>query len=140
LHAALPGTDLTLTDGQSGDSGLINPGTYSVLESAIPAGWDLTSATCNDGSPVTAIAVAAGETVTCTFTNTQRGTITIDKVVVPANETTQFGFTLNGQAFALTGAAAPFASGPVVPGTYVIDEPATTGWLLTGLDCVGQQA
>jgi len=135
-----PGTDLTLTDGQSGDSGLINPSTYSVLESAIPAGWDLTSATCSDGSPVTAIAVAAGETVTCTFTNTQRGSITIDKVVVPANYTTQFGFTFNGQPFALTGAAAPFASGLVAPGTYVIDEPATTGWLLTGLDCTGQQA
>ena len=28
----------------------------------------------------------------------------------------------------------------MVPGTYVIDEPATAGWLLTGLDCVGQQA
>jgi uncharacterized repeat protein (TIGR01451 family) len=230
------GTDLTLTDGQSGDSGFINPGTYSVAETAIPAGWALTSATCSDGSPITAIVVSAnetvtctfnntkkgniviaktavggdgvfnftgtaggsintatnatdsytltnvlpgaysatetaltgwdltgltcsdidstgdlgtatatinvspGETVTCTFTNTKRGSITIDKVVVPAADTTQFGFTFNGQPFALTGSDAPYASGLVVPGTYVINEPATAGWQLTGLACVGQQA
>ena len=32
-----------------------------------------TSATCDDGSPVSNIDVAAGETVTCTFTNRKRG-------------------------------------------------------------------
>ena len=34
-------------------------------------GWDLTSATCSDKSPVTAISLQAGETVTCVFTNTR---------------------------------------------------------------------
>ena len=53
------------------DSGFLNPGTYAVAEVNIPAGWDLTSATCSDGSPVTAIVLGAGETVTCTFANTQ---------------------------------------------------------------------
>src|SRR3954454_943496 len=132
------GNDLTLTDGQSGDSGLINPGTYSVAETSIPAGWDLTTATCDDGSPVGAIVVAPGETVTCTFGNTQRGTITIDKVVVPAIDTTSFGFTFNGQPFGLTGAATPFSSGAVPPGTYVVTESAVPGWALVNLECVGQ--
>ena len=54
------------------DSGFLNPGTYAVAEVNIPADWDLTSATCNDGSPVTAIVLGAGETVTCTFNDTQQ--------------------------------------------------------------------
>lgn len=44
------------------------PGTYSVSET-VPNGWRLDSATCDDGSPVNAIGLGAGESVTCTFTN-----------------------------------------------------------------------
>src|SRR5919204_357837 len=44
-------------------------GGYNVTET-VPLGWDLASSTCDDGSPVTNIDVSAGETVTCTFTNT----------------------------------------------------------------------
>ena len=59
----------TLSHGQSNDSGPLPPGaTYSVSES-VPAGWALDSAVCDDGSSPAAIALAAGETVTCTFTN-----------------------------------------------------------------------
>jgi hypothetical protein len=44
---------------------------YSVSESvSVSSGWGLSSATCDDGSPVTNIDVSAGETVTCTFVNT----------------------------------------------------------------------
>jgi len=70
------GATFSLTDGADPhDSGLLAPGTYSVSE-AVPAGWALTSAVCSDGSPVTAIVLAAGETVTCTFTNTKQPTRT----------------------------------------------------------------
>jgi len=41
---------------------------YSISE-AVPSGWLQSSATCDDGSPVSNISVSAGETVTCTFTN-----------------------------------------------------------------------
>ena len=42
----------------------VNPGNgYNVAET-VPTGWDLTSATCDDGSPVTNIDVSANETVT----------------------------------------------------------------------------
>jgi hypothetical protein len=55
------------------DSGAILAGSgYSAAET-VPAGWDLTSATCDDGSPVTNIDVAVGETVTCTFNDRARG-------------------------------------------------------------------
>lgn len=50
------------------------PGIYGVSENSV-SGWDLTNTTCNDQSLVSAINVSAGETVTCTFTNTQRGSI-----------------------------------------------------------------
>ena len=42
---------------------------YSLAQAA-PGGWDKASATCDDGSPVTNIDLSGGETVTCTFTDT----------------------------------------------------------------------
>ncbi len=44
---------------------------YSISE-APNSDWSLTSATCDDGSPVSNVSVNSGETVTCTFTNTTR--------------------------------------------------------------------
>ena len=64
------GDNFFLTDGLQNNSGWLVPGSYSVAELAL-AGWDLTSATCSDTSPITAIDLAAGETVTCVFTNTR---------------------------------------------------------------------
>lgn len=52
------------------------PGVYAVAET-VPAGWQLDSAVCDDGSPVGAIDLATGETVTCTFTNSLRATLSI---------------------------------------------------------------
>ena len=60
--------------GESDDSGMLAPGVYWVRED--PAGfqidggrWDLISAACDDGSDPSAVSLAAGETVTCVFTN-----------------------------------------------------------------------
>jgi hypothetical protein len=52
------------------------PGIYAVSETA-PSGWQLVSATCDDGSPVSAIDLEAGEHVTCTFTNSQRAALAV---------------------------------------------------------------
>jgi len=41
-------------------------GTYDVAET-VPAGWNLVSSSCDDGSDPAAIGLDAGETVTCTF-------------------------------------------------------------------------
>jgi Prealbumin-like fold domain len=55
------------------------PGTYDAAET-VPAGWNLVSSSCSDGSPVSAIALSGGETVTCTFHNArERGAILIQK-------------------------------------------------------------
>ena len=67
---------------------------YSVSET-VPAGWDQTSATCDDGSPVSNINVAPGENVTCTFTNRKRGQIVVVKDATP-DDAQDFDFTAGG--------------------------------------------
>ncbi len=67
----------SLAAGSSIDSGELRPDTYSVAETAA-AGWNLTTASCDDGSNPASINLGAGETVTCTFTNTR-----IPEIVTP---------------------------------------------------------
>jgi hypothetical protein len=127
------------------------PGTYSVTETTL-TGWDLTSLVCVDptsnssGSTATGIAsinLAAGETVTCTYTNTKRGTIVIIKDAQPDNAQ-DFGFTSNvagNASFSLDDDADPTLSNTktmsnVVPGSYTVTEGLTSGWQLTSLVCV----
>jgi len=120
------------------NSGYLVPGTYSVAET-VPTGWDLTSAVCSDGSPITSIDLAAGETVTCTFTNTKRGQIIVDKVTVPAGDTQMFTFTPSWGSppatFQLADETTPHNSGYLIPGTYSIAETVPTGWVLTSATC-----
>ncbi len=73
----------------------VPPGTGYSLAETVPSGWDQTSATCDDGSPVSNIDVAPGETVTCTFTNRKRGQIVIVKDAQP-NDAQDFSFTAGG--------------------------------------------
>ena len=49
FSASYDNDGFSLSDGQSDDSGDLLPGTYSVSET-VPAGWDLETATCDDGS------------------------------------------------------------------------------------------
>jgi hypothetical protein len=131
----------------------LTPGTYTVTEAAA-SGWDLTNITCVDpttnssgviGTGVATINVAAGETVTCTYTNTKKGSIVIIKDAVP-DHAQDFAFTstISGNAsFDLDddGDNANTLSNTktinnVTPGSYTVTEGATTGWDLTSLVCV----
>ena len=119
-----------LTDGQSNDSGPLAAGSYSVAETAT-TGWDLSSAVCDNGNDPSAIALAAGQTVTCTFTNTQQGSIQIVKNTVGGNGT--FGFTSNfGVSSIMTSSNTGsqtvnnLSTTPTSP--YSISETAQTGW------------
>ena len=148
--------DFTLTGGPSNlnqsfsltdaatphDSGNVLAGNGYNAAETVPAGWDLTSATCDDGSPVTNIDVSVDETVTCTFTNRKRGHIKIDKVTDPSGDPTSFPFTLTGgpsslnQSFSLTDAATPHDSGAILPGSgYAAAETTPAGWDLTSSTC-----
>jgi len=121
------------------DSGSVRPGSYAVSQAAAGAGWDLASAVCSDGSPVSAVQLSAGETVTCTFTNVKRGSILVDVVTTPAADPQTFGFALTGgpdtlsQTFSLADLSVPHTSGLARPGTYA----ATPGATPAGFDCSG---
>ncbi len=141
-----PGS-FSLTDAAPpNDSGLIPPGTYTITENAKP-GWYLNGSVCQSGATAASpgssttfgstatINLAAGVTVTCTFTNTKMGRIIVDKVTVPAGDPTVFQFTAGYQAnFSLTDTATPNDSGPLSPATYALNETAVPGWT-TSLAC-----
>ncbi len=63
------GPNFMLGNGQSTTTGSTTPGTYSIGEINLPANWSLGSSSCSDGSPIGAISLQNGETVTCTFNN-----------------------------------------------------------------------
>ena len=142
----------TLENGESSQSIEVVPGTYEVMETPTQ-GWDLTGITCDDSTsdtPSTSNGATAtfnvdpGETVTCTFTNTKRGTIHIVKDAVPNNaQDFAFGGDLGGFILDDDAEAAgedtdndreEFFTG-LLPGTYTVSESAAAGWDLTDLTC-----
>jgi len=141
-------TSGSLSDGDS-MSLQVDPGEYEVTESE-KSGWDLTGLICDDGddpvedrssvdleSATATFDVQAGETVTCTFTNTQRGTIEIEKQTLPDDSVEEFQFTgLNDPAFSdgllQDGDIAVWS---VAPESYRVVETVPEGWDLTGLVC-----
>jgi plastocyanin len=133
----------TLSDGQMSDAVLVEPGTYTVTESALE-GWDLTDISCSEagssGDLSTATAtfnVAAGDDVTCTFTNTKRGKIIVEKQTVPDQATG--GFTFSGALSGSIGDDGTLMSALIEPGTYTVTESdPTPDFDLTGIICTDQ--
>jgi DNA-binding beta-propeller fold protein YncE len=81
-------------DGQAQTFASLPPGSYSIEETQ-QAGYELASATCSDGSPVTNVDIASGETVTCTFTNDRQSSIVVVKDAQP-DDPQDFSFTAGG--------------------------------------------
>ena len=128
----------------------VQAGQYTVTESTLPAGWDLSSISCttpeNGSSTATpdvddetvTIDLVATETVTCTFNNTKRGTIIVEKQTVPNGVPDSFGFTsgtgLTPATFNLTdNGTQEFAN--LTAGTYEVTEDAKEGFALTNIQC-----
>ena len=127
------GQTFNLTDGQTNDSGLLSPGGYSVAETAV-SGWDLTSKVCDNGNDPGAITLGAGQTVTCTFTNTQRGTIIVKKLTSPSGAAGSFTFA--GDAAGSIGDGGTITVSNLVPGTYYSTESdPTPAFDLTSISC-----
>src|SRR5919198_3477999 len=133
-------TSFSLKNGGTQTFSGINPGNGYTLAETVPSGWDLDSATCDDGSPVSNIDVSAGETVTCTFTNKARGTIKVKKITDPSSDTTtSFSFTggggLSPSSFSLkNGDTQTFSN--LAPGNgYSVAENTPSGWDLTSSTC-----
>jgi hypothetical protein len=140
-------TSFGLKNGESRTFSNLTPQAGYSLAETTPPGWDLTSATCSDGSPGSNVSVSAGETVTCTFTNTKRGLARVVKTVNLSRpsgsqafcfelrsgaSTTTAGTILESQcADAGNGGIINFAT-TLVPGTtYALCETVMPGWMTT---------
>jgi len=112
------------------------PGVYAVSET-LPTDWQLDSAICSNGSPVDAITLAAGENVTCVFTNSAivigGGTITIIKQATPSDTGTSFDFTGDLGNFSLMHGESNVQTRP--PGVYTVSETLPAGWQLDSAIC-----
>src|SRR5205807_603318 len=116
---------------------------YSLSET-VPSGWDLTSSSCDDGSTLSSIDVAPGETVTCSFNNRKRGKVVVVESSTPS-DAQSFDFTAGGglspSSFALDDNSDPTLSNTrtfadVVPGSgYSLSETVLSGWDLTSSSC-----
>lgn len=119
-------------------------GTYTVTESA-QSGWDLTDLQCNDNDSTenvntrtASINLAAGETVTCVFTNTKRGSIIVEKQTTPNADGASFSFT--GDAAGSITDGQQITVGSLIPGTYTSTESALAGWSLDSIVCNDQNS
>ncbi len=132
-------------------------GTYHVSEDA-KDGWSLTDITCidpdggsTDSGSVATIDVDAGETVHCTYTDTEDATVTYEKKTDPDPDPQDFDFTTTGPG--LNGATLdtdPGSAGTPAShtdtlsasqlGSHSITEAAQAGWALSDITCVGTTA
>ena len=127
----------------------LTPGSFSITEGAVP-GFAITGLVCdtqNYGVTVDTIFVnlSSGEDVTCTFTNTEYGSVTVVKDAVAdtaADQGQDFSFFFSALGnFALDDDTDPTLSnsqtfGDLLPGQYtVIESLGLPGWALTGLTC-----
>lgn len=132
------GSPFSLTDGATpNDSGFIVPGSYQVTETPNPD-YD-TTATCTSslGHPAdnpNSITLDAGETVTCTFTNTKKPKLTVTKIVINDN-----GGTKQISDFPLFVDGNPVTSGAKntsTIGSHTVSETSDPGYTATiGGDC-----
>jgi carboxypeptidase family protein/prealbumin domain-containing protein len=131
------GSAFNLTDGVSNDSGPLEAGkTYSVSQAAVD-GWD-TTASCDHGQTPGSIALAADTTVTCTFTNVQRGTIIVQKTANGGDATFAFtSQTLGNFNISTSSGSGSRQFEEVVPGPYAVAESAKTGWDPRSATCTG---
>ncbi len=128
-------------------------GAYTVTEGALPAGWDFSGLECSDPTNNTtingataAIQVGADETVSCTFTNVRRGSITITKSVDfngfendPVIQNQPYEICLEGVSVAYGPTCSIYTAGASLtidnlqPGDYRVYEQTPTaseGWMI----------
>jgi hypothetical protein len=126
-----------------------NQGTYTVSESTpLPAGWSLTDLNCVDPSGGTTtdepnltanIDLASGETVTCTFEDTRRAKLIVEKQTNPDGASGSFGFTSDlaapNDSFSLSDGGTKEVA-YLAPGTYNVSEnDPTPGFDLSSISC-----
>src|SRR3990167_210246 len=143
-----PASDSTFTldDGESQISSNLDPGIYTVSETDLVPGFELTGIICNSQDDTSTfvvdlengsveITLADDDTVTCEFTNTGTVSITIEKITSPEGGV-EFDFTSDipdGDEFTLDdGESITFN---VPPGTYDVQELVKAGYIVSDIVC-----
>jgi hypothetical protein len=123
----------------------ISAGSYSVTEET-PKGWVQTSNTCSGEQSPSDISLGLGQTVTCTFVDTQNATINIVKNTITTNAISSagtFNYTLDSTPFTVITSGnigeTSFTEN-VLPGEHSITENVPNGWTLTNSICSNGQA
>ncbi|MDO8614504.1 MAG: hypothetical protein Q7T33_02055, partial [Dehalococcoidia bacterium] len=136
-------TNITLSNTKSAGHA---PGTCTVIEDAPVAGWAFTTVSCFDpsgdttvnvGTRTATIALAAGESVTCTFTNTKLATIIVQKTTDPGGDAQAFSIGLTGPtpgSGSITDATDQFFTN-LAGGSYTITETVPGGWRFDSATC-----
>jgi prealbumin domain-containing protein/Big-like domain-containing protein/PKD domain-containing protein len=125
---------------------VITPGTYTLGESGGPTGYTATAWSCTGGALTgTSLLLAAGETASCTITNTFVPLLTHLTMVKKVDNTG--GGTALDTAWTLTAAGPTPISGStggaavtnavVTPGTYALSESGPTGYSASAWSCTG---
>jgi hypothetical protein len=119
--------------GDSGQVDLTAGAGYSVSEDAA-AGWDTEVACVGSGGAEDPnnIDVAPNEQVVCTFTNTERGTIIVEKQTLPDGSPATFDF--GGSLVGTIGDGGEISL-QVMPAQYSTTETVPGGWDLTDITC-----
>ena len=145
------GPEVSLFGGDSINFPNVRPDTYQITES-VPEGWDLTTIDCGSGpTGMTAssgeignilVTIPPGQDVECIFTNTERVSISVNKVSLGATGT--FTFDYSGPegtgSFDITTAGSPDGTGSfvldnLVPGEYTVNERVVNDWAITDVTC-----
>ena len=119
---------------------------YAVVETPHPS-FDLTGISCDDsddfgtsssgeiGTATATFALDPGETVTCTFTNTKRGTIIVEKQTIGCDGTETFQFTGDAAGTILAGVPI-IVENLVANQSYRATESSDPAFDLSGIACV----
>ncbi len=144
--SGVPGADSTYANEKLFSN--LAAGQYTFTESAV-SGWDLTNISCPNATIVenlvnrtVTITLAAGQNVTCTFENKQRGQIIVTKQTNPDGDPAQFSITAAGSG-TIEGTATRTISDNgtqtyvVTHGTYNISEQDQANWTEDVSQCQG---
>ena len=132
-------SSVLLDDSQSHTYPPLQPGVY-VLAELLPDGWTLDDIDCDGGSPAengatVSLTLAAGDDVTCTFSNVGPPRLTIVKTVDGSGAPTNwsFGFSSTLGTFGLTNGnpdttSGELAASDLVPGAFTVSEANPSGY------------
>jgi len=140
-----PFTD-TLVGDDTTQNRAVTAGSYTIVETAgsgtILSNYDTTwsctesvsaTSTSGTGTTIGPFAIAKGQIWDCTFTNTKRGSIIVEKQTLPDGAAGSFTFT--GDATGTISDGGQIVVSNLAPGTYTSTEDLATGFELTSITC-----